>query len=224
VLRLWPKARCSLFRINWEGNNMPDLQRREFLVHGSAALTGITALFASHAANAFPTRPGEEVIPWLDQPDENPDPVGVQTQLVWEDLDSWITPNEEFFSISHFNRPVIDEKTWSLEIAGLVEKPQKLTLADIAARPRQDVTFTIECSGNHGFGFFTGGIGNALWTGTPLAPILEEAGVLKVGIEVVFIGTDQGDITVRDIPMKQDFARSMSLADAMNQTICSAMK
>ena len=195
---------------------MPDLQRREFLVQGSAALTGLTALLASRAAYAFPTRPGEEVIPWLDQPDENPDPVGVQTQLVWEDLDSWITPNEEFFSISHFNRPVIDEKTWSLQIAGLVDKPLKLTLADITARPRQEVTFTVECSGNHGFGFFTGGIGNALWTGTPLAPILEEAGVLEKGIEVVFIGTDQGEITVRDIPMKQDFARSMSLADAMN--------
>ncbi len=195
---------------------MPDLRRREFIVQGSAVLAGIAGLYASRLAYAFPTRPGEEVIPWLDQPTANPDPVGIQTQLVWEDLDSWITPNEKFFSISHFNRPTIDEKTWSLEIGGLVKKPLKLTLADIKARPRQEVVFTVECSGNHGFPFFTGGIGNARWAGTPLAPILEEAGVLDNGIEVVFFGTDKGEVAIRDIKMQQEFARSMSLADAMN--------
>ena len=195
---------------------MADLQRREFLVQGGAALTGLAAFYASGLAHAFPARPGEEVVPWLDQPEENPDPVGIQSQLVWEDLDSWITPNEKFFSISHFDRPTIDEKTWSLEIAGHVEKPMKLTLADIRARPRQEVVFTVECSGNHGFPFFTGGIGNARWTGTPLAPILLEAGIREDGREVVFFGTDKGEVTVRDIKMQQNFARSMSLADAMH--------
>jgi DMSO/TMAO reductase YedYZ molybdopterin-dependent catalytic subunit len=194
---------------------MPDLQRREFIVKGSAALAGIAGLHAS-LAYAFPTSSGEEVIPWLDQPTESPDPVGIQNQLVWEDLDTWITPNEKFFSISHFNRPTIDEKKWSLEIGGLVKKPLKLTLDAIRARPRQEVVFTVECSGNHGFPFFTGGIGNARWAGTPLATILQEAGVLDNGIEVVFFGTDGGEVTNRDIKMQQNFARSMSLADAMN--------
>ncbi len=74
----------------------------------------------------------------------------------------------------------------------------------------------MECSGNHGFPFVTGLIGNARWAGTPLAPILEEAGVLDKGIEVVFFGTDKGEVTIRDMKMQQEFARSMSLADAMN--------
>ena len=195
---------------------MPNLQRREFIVQGSAVLAGIAALHASRLAYAFPTQPGEEVIAWLDQPTKSPDPVGIQNQLVWEDLDSWITPNDEFFSISHFNRPTIDDKTWSMEIGGLVKKPLKLTLDDIKARPRQEVVFTVECSGNHGFPFFTGGIGNARWAGTPLAPILEEAGVQDNGIEIVFFGTDEGEVPIRDVKMKQNFARSMSLADAMN--------
>ncbi|MGO7092974.1 sulfite oxidase [Rhizobium leguminosarum] len=194
---------------------MPDLQRREFVVQGSAVLAAIAGLYAS-GVNAFPTRTGEKVIPWLDQPTESPDPVGIQTQLVWEDLDTFITPNDKFFSISHFNRPSIDEKNWSLEIGGHVKKPLKLTLADIKARPRQEVVFTVECSGNHGFPFFTGGIGNARWAGTPLAPILQEAGVLDSGIEVVFFGTDGSEVINRDIKMQQNFARSMSLADAMN--------
>ncbi len=50
----------------------------------------------------------------------------------------------------------------------------------------------------------------------PAAPILEEAGVLDKGIEVVFFGTDKGEVAIRDMKMQQEFARSMSLADAIN--------
>ncbi|MBZ9793524.1 molybdopterin-dependent oxidoreductase [Rhizobium sp. 3T7] len=195
---------------------MPDLQRREFIVQGSAALAGFAGLYAS-MAHAFPTQPGEEVVAWLDQPAENRNPVGIQTQLVWEDLDSWITPNDKFFSISHFNRPTIDERTWSLDIGGRVTKPlEHLSLAYIKEQPRKEVVFTVECSGNHGFPFFTGGIGNARWAGTPLAPLLQRAGVLDDGVEVVFFGADKGEVINRDIKMQQNFARSMSLVDAMN--------
>lgn len=196
------------------------LSRRDFIIKGSAALAALAVFHSSRFARAFPGRPGETVIPWLDQPQPNPDPVGIQTLLDWEDMDSWVTPNDKFFSISHFDRPVIDATAWKLEIDGLVKKPMSLTLADLKARPRQEVVFTVECSGNHGFPFFIGGIGNAAWAGTPLGPILEEAGVMENGIEVVFWGTDAGDIElkdgIRDVKMHQNFARSMSLADAMN--------
>ncbi len=101
-----------------------------------------------------------------------------------------------------------------------MKKPMTLKLADLKARPRQEVIFTLECSGNHGFPFFIGGIGNARWAGTPLAAILDDAGVMDDGIEVVFWGADAGDIAlkddIRDVKMHQHFARSMSLADAMS--------
>ncbi len=132
----------------------------------------------------------------------------------------WVTPNEKFFAVSHFNRPVIDASTWKLEIDGLVEKPMGLSLADLKARPRQETFFTLECSGNHGFPDFVGAVGNAAWAGTPLAAVLQEAGVKDSGIEVVFWGTDVGDIelhdAIRDVKMHQNFARSMSLEDAMS--------
>lgn len=198
---------------------MFQIPRRDFIHKGSAALAAL-AVFQARFAQAFPGRPDETVIPWLDQPTPSPDPVGIQTQLVWEDLDSWLTPNDKFFSISHFDRPVIDAAAWTLEIDGLVNTPISLTLADLQARPRQETVFTVECSGNHGFDFFTGGIGNARWAGTPLASLLEEAGVMENGIEVVFWGSDAGDIAlkdgIRDVQMHQNFARSMSLADAMS--------
>ncbi|MCB0214659.1 MAG: molybdopterin-dependent oxidoreductase, partial [Anaerolineae bacterium] len=78
---------------------------------------------------------------------------------------------------------------------------------------------TLECSGNSGLPFFFGGIGNATWAGTPLALLLEEADVLKEGSEVVFFGADKGEETVRDTPMVQHFARSMSLEEAMHPGI-----
>ena len=194
---------------------MLDLTRRDLVLRGSAALAAYAVLHSSRAG-ALPSRPGETVIPWLDQPAENPVPQIVQNQLVWEDMDSWITPNEQFFSITHFNRPVIDPATWTLEIDGLVGQPLSLSLDDIKARPRQEVTFTIECSGNTGLPFFDGGIGNAQWAGTPLAPLLEEAGVQPEAIEVVFWGTDAGDVEIREMTMHQNFARSLSLDDARN--------
>ncbi len=155
---------------------MLTLTRRDLVLKGSAAFAAYAVLHASRAG-AFPTRPGEVVLPWLDQPAENPVPQIVQNQLVWEEMDSWITPNDQFFSITHFNRPVIDPATWKLAIDGLVGQPLRLTLDDIKARPRQEVTYTIECSGNTGLPFLTGAVGNATWAGSPLAQLLEEAGV-----------------------------------------------
>ncbi len=191
-------------------------QRRDVLAKGGALLAGAALLHASRMAYAFPSVPGETVIPWLDQPPENPVPQVVANQLVWEDLDSWITPNEKFFSIAHYDRPVLDGNSWKLDIAGSVERPLTLNLSDLKKRPRQEVVFTVECSGNHGFPWFTGGIGNAKWAGTPLAPILKEAGLSESGIEIVFFAADAGEETIRDIKMQQNFARSMSVADAMN--------
>lgn len=207
---------------------MHHIPRREFIIQGSAALASLAFLY-SQFAHAFPSRAGETVIPWLDKPAPNPVPAVIQNQLVWEDMDSWVTPNDKFFSIAHFDRPTIDANAWNLEIDGLVKKPLSLSLADLKARPRHEVVFTMECSGNHGLPFFTGGIGNAHWAGTPLAAILEEAGVKENGIEVVFWGTDVGDIALkddtRDVKMHQNFARSMSLADAMspNNILCYEM-
>ena len=102
---------------------MFNLPRREFIITGSAALASLAILQSSRFAKAFPTRPGEVVIPWEDQPAPNPVPQVIQTQLIWEDLNSWVTPNDKFFSIAHFDRPTIDPNTWKLEIDGLVKKP-----------------------------------------------------------------------------------------------------
>ena len=183
---------------------------------GAAALAGLTVIRLSGPASAFQTPTGGEVIPWLDKLEDNPVPEAIVQQLDWEQLTDWITPNDDFFVIKHFGLPTLDEKDWNLAISGLVDNPMTLSLADIKARDRQEVTFTIECSGNTGLPFFNGGVGNAQWAGTPLAAVLNEAGVQKDGIEVVFWGADSGEQTWRDVKITEHFARSMSLQDAMS--------
>jgi DMSO/TMAO reductase YedYZ molybdopterin-dependent catalytic subunit len=193
------------------------LSRRTALKGGAAALAGLSVLRLSGPVHAFQTPAAGEVIPWLDQPAENPVPDVIVQQLTWEDLDAWITPNDEHFVIKHFNEPALTEADWRLEIGGLVDHPMSLSLADLQARTGQDVTFTMECSGNTGLPFFTGGIGNATWSGTSLAVLLDEAGIQDDGVEVVFWGADAAETTWRDeITATEHFARSMSVADAMS--------
>jgi DMSO/TMAO reductase YedYZ molybdopterin-dependent catalytic subunit len=214
-----------------------ELSRRTLLKGGGAALAGLTTVHVAGPAHAFPGHPGDEVIPWLDQPAPNPVPQIVPRQLVWEELDSWLTPADEFFIVSHYGNPVLDQAAHRLAIGGLVARPQSLTLADLRARPRREVTFTLECSGNTGLPFLIGAVGNARWAGTPLAPLLERAGILEEGIEVVFWGFDSGAVTIRDnsgiirpgsgdgvddgagaldLTITEQFARSMSVEDALN--------
>lgn len=191
-----------------------DISRRDFLTHSRNALAGLILLSSPRFAQAFPTWPGEVVVPWLDQPPPPPRP-GLKV-FQWEDLDTWITPNEQFFCVSHYNWPSLSEADWRLEATGLVDRPRSYTLSELRAMPRAEVIFTLECSGNSGLPWLIGGIGNAKWAGTPLALILKEVGVQPGGIEVVFFGADEGEETVRGIAMRQNFARSMSLQDAMH--------
>src|SRR5688572_653121 len=188
--------------------------RRDMLLTGSAALAALTFLRLDKLVAAFPLEQGEEVVPWLDRPAEVPPPAQaiIGQQLVWEELDSWITPADRFFTIKHFGQPSLDPTGWRLDVAGLVGQPLSLTLDQLRARPRQEVTFTLECSGNHGLPFFTGGVGNATWAGTPLAPLLQEAGILEQGREVVFYAHDVGNQKVRELDLTTPFARSMSVA------------
>jgi DMSO/TMAO reductase YedYZ molybdopterin-dependent catalytic subunit len=192
------------------------ISRRTLVKQGGAALGALSVLRVAGPTRAFPAAQDAEVIPWLDQPEPNPVPEVIVQQLDWEQLESWQTPTEDFFVIKHFNQPELDESDWHLEISGLVAQPMTLTLDDLKARERQEVTFTMECSGNTGPPFFNGGIGNATWAGTPLAGLLDEAGVEESGIEVVFWGADAGEQIWREMTITEQFARSMSLSDALH--------
>lgn len=188
------------------------MDRRHFLEKSGLTLTGL--LLSPWALYAFPNREGEELIPFIDEPEPN-------RGLDWHKFDTFITPNKDFFHVSHYGVPKIDQaelSNWNLEISGLVDNPITWTIDEIKSLPKTEVTYTLECSGNHGFPTFTGAIGNAKWGGTPLAPILKTAGIKENGIEVIFFGYDSGEEKRRDITMKQNFARSMSVEEALQES------
>ena len=198
----------------------------------------------------YPGSPADDVLLWEDQPPPFPPGQGVGNQQVWEELSTRLTPAENFFFVSHYGHPVIDPTTWRLGVDGLVARPGSLSLANLKARPRKQVEFTLECSGNTAFPVFTGAVGNAVWGGASLAQVLKRARPLKSATEVVFWGTDSGTVTIRDNPgivspptpgtgtatadpdipgrwditITEQFARSMSIEAAMAGATSSATR
>ena len=233
--------------IDSRNDNTVGLSRRNLVSRGTASMVGL-AMGSRFWDRAF-AQSGDGVIPWLDQPMAIPQgPIQIPQTMKpgfgwtvasglpepgrvignlqrWEDLDTWITPNDRFFNIAHYDRPVIDPGAWSLEISGLVERPLTLSLAQLRAMPRRDAVCTIECSGNRGLPFLTSAVGNAKWAGAALASVLAQARPKKTGTEVVFIGADAGEEIIRSVSIRSNFARSMSLAEAMdpNHLLCYEM-
>ncbi len=193
------------------------IPRRQVLIQGGAAAAGLAVLPTDIFRGWLAGFDQEAVIPWVQRP--HPGLTERMNILNWEELDSWITPVSQMFRVGHYGLPVIAESDWNLDIGGLVDQPRTFSLADLRARPRQEVVFTLECSGNRGRPSFIGGVHNARWSGTRLADVLAEAGVQEDGIEVVFFGADEGEEEIRGNTVTQNFARSLSLEDAMNPDI-----
>jgi DMSO/TMAO reductase YedYZ molybdopterin-dependent catalytic subunit len=130
-----------------------------------------------------------------------------------------ITPTGLHYLLVHFDIPAVDPATWRLSLGGLVDRPLELTLDELRERPSQTIPVTLECAGN-GRARLTPrplsnpwmfeAIGTAEWTGTPLGPLLDAAGVRDDAIELVFTGADRG---VQG-GVEHDFQRSLSLAEA----------
>ena len=76
----------------------------------------------------------------------------------------------------------IDADEYQLAVDGLVETPLSLSYEDILSRPSVTEVVLLICPGVF--------VDNAEWTGTPLAGILEEAGVKPEAKRVEFYGAD----------------------------------
>ena len=140
-----------------------------------------------------------------------------------------VTPAGMHYLLIHFDVPEGDADTWSLSIDGLVSNPRRLTLPDLRARPTVTMPVTMECAGNGrarltprpiSQPWLTEAIGTAEWTGTPLRPLLEDAGVTADATELVFTGADRGI----QAEIEQDYQRSLTIADAMRDEVLLAFE
>lgn len=106
-------------------------------------------------------------------------------------LTTWATPNERFYTFHQTTTPEVNAEAWRLRIGGMVERPRELSLAEIMKRPRREEAVTLECSGNSTRpARMSGLLSNGVWTGVPLAPLLQECGLKPEAREVVFLGAD----------------------------------
>jgi sulfane dehydrogenase subunit SoxC len=134
------------------------------------------------------------------------------------------TPVGLHYLLIHFDIPFVDAAAWRLEIGGRVKRPIALTLDELRARPAITTAVTLECAGN-GRALLTPrpvsqpwlqeAVGTAEWTGTPLAPLLEEAGIAGDAVDVVFAGIDRGI----QGGVEQDYERSLSVADSQRPEV-----
>ncbi len=144
-------------------------------------------------------------------------------------LSTFITPNEQFFIRSHFAVPKLNPRSWRLTVEGLVDRPLEISYKDLLNLPSRSMMMTLECAGNSrifltpkvgGLQWGLGAVGNAEWTGVPLAVVLERAGVRPGAVEVVLEGADAGEIKKDpQSPGKIHFARSLPLEKALRSDV-----
>ena len=85
-----------------------------------------------------------------------------------------MTPNADFYRIdTRILAPQVDPDGWSLRITGMVDREVELTFDELLAMDRITEYVTLSCVSNEVGGDL---VGNALWSGVPLADLLDRAG------------------------------------------------
>ncbi|AEN04789.1 Sulfite oxidase [halophilic archaeon DL31] len=146
-----------------------------------------------------------------------------------ETYTDYINPREEHYIRNHYPTPDIDENNWTISLTGLVDEEIELSMDDIKHDFATDsITHTMQCAGN-GRSYFDpqvggnqwsfGAVGNTVWTGTPVADILEYYGAdMADGRFLTVMGGEHPegeDVFTRSIPMEK-VKKDVMLAYEMN--------
>lgn len=135
-----------------------------------------------------------------------------------------ITPPGLHYLLIHYDIPAIDPSSFELVIDGLVDSPLSLDLEAIKSRPKVSSVVTLECAGNGraqllprpvSQPWLSEAVGTARWTGTPLAGLLGEAGIVDDAVDVVFTGADHGI----ERGLEQDYQWGLPVSEAMSENV-----
>ncbi len=131
-----------------------------------------------------------------------------------------LTPPGLHYLLTHYDIPAIDPAGFQVRVDGRVDTPLSLDLDALRSRPRVSTVVTLECAGNGrarlrprpvSQPWLVEAVSTSRWTGTPLAPLLREAGIHDGAVDVVFTGADHGI----ERGVEQDYQRSLTVAEAM---------
>jgi rhodanese-related sulfurtransferase/DMSO/TMAO reductase YedYZ molybdopterin-dependent catalytic subunit/glyoxylase-like metal-dependent hydrolase (beta-lactamase superfamily II) len=160
-----------------------------------------------------------------------PDPLNCETSIPAL-IGGVVMPNAHFYVRNHFRAPRLDAGVWRLDITGLVERPQSLSLRELSRLPAETRVVTLECAGNgrhtldpavEGEPWRFGAVSTAEWTGAPLEEVLDRAGVLPAATEIVFRGADRGTVDGRADPISFERSLTVEVARAANALVAYAM-
>jgi sulfane dehydrogenase subunit SoxC len=133
-----------------------------------------------------------------------------------------VTPVGLHYLLTHYDVPDVDASSWRLRVRG--ERELSLDLEELRARPRAELAVTMECAGNGrakleprpvSQPWLLEAVGTARWAGTPLRPLLEEAGVGAGAVEILFTGVDRGS----EGGEEQSFRRSLPVEETLRDEV-----
>lgn len=151
-------------------------------------------------------------------------------EFPFNQLDSYLTPVESFYVRSHFRAPDLQRASHRLSVDGAVTTPLSITYDELKRLPAVTIVATLECAGNSriflvpqkpGAQWELGAVGNAEWTGVPLATILNRAGLSGDTRDVVLEGADRGEPGEKPAPpgSSTSYSRSISLDKALDDVL-----
>src|SRR5713101_1541166 len=160
------------------------------------------------------------------------EPLNLETRF--DQVDSYLTPAELFYVRSHFPAPELNSGAYRLQVGGAVRNPFSLNYQDLRNMPSETRVATLECAGNsrvflipqvEGAQWELGAVGNAEWTGVPLAVLLKRAGIEEDACEIVLEGADNGMPKEPPLPpVPISYARSLHRDKAIQREVLIAYK
>jgi sulfane dehydrogenase subunit SoxC len=140
-----------------------------------------------------------------------------------------VTPVGMHYLLVHYDVPMVELGDWRLEVRGAREL--SLSLDDLRRLHTRTLPVTMEGAGNGrarldprpvSQPWLHEAVGTGAWTGTPLRPLLEEAGLPPETVEILFTGLDagvEGDVAQayqRALPLEEALADDVLLAWGLN--------
>lgn len=166
------------------------VSRRAFLIRAAAVLAGTAAAYAE-ATGLAAARSVEAIraLVRLPRPGRPAPAVATGADPAVPGRTPLITPNNRFYKIDTTvgGDPQVDPAHWELMLGGLVDRPRRMTYADLLAMPQTEAWITIGCVGNA-----VGGplVGTARWQGVVLADVLRAAGPHTSATQVAMTSVD----------------------------------
>jgi len=150
--------------------------RRAFLraagvVAGLAAVSGGIGRWLGSRRSGVEESRDALALELADQPAVSP-PAGADLGV--EEAQPWQTPNGVFYRIdTALSVPLVRSEDWRLRLHGLVEREMNLTFDELVGLGLVERWVTLACVSNEVGGYLAG---NALWSGVPVATVLEMVG------------------------------------------------